>query len=208
MLRTALVCLLALTFAVSANASTIDVRLEASPPASGVCYTVGEVVAINVFYDSTFDQDLNVRLMQFSNAGMAAEFAAGFSDFVFDFSELTGDFLYSSYPTWPQPASAYIQSVPNPGFIKVVPALGSVSAGSFDYTIPAESVGSVVVDVINPGGDNPDLVGRFKAEFDPVVDLTPINGGLTGGAVELCIPEPASLGLLSVGALVLLRRRR
>ena len=216
MLRTALVCLLALTFVASANASTVNVRLEATPPASGSCYAEGEVIKISVYYDNNFDMDLQLRLLQFSNMGMAAADAAGYApwdgynpDYP-EFSEWpdlpVGGAFYAKFNTWTLPSAAYTGSAYFPGRVMVLSPMGSAKVGSFDYTMPDHTV---TVDVANATETDEDKTARIRANFDTTLDLSPVNGGLTGGTIELCfIPEPATLGLLGVGALALLRRRR
>jgi hypothetical protein len=68
------------------------------------------------------------------------------------------------------------------------------------------------VDIVT-GNGNPDQSGRLRANFDtpgyPAYDMTLANGGLQGGMGWFYVlPEPASLGLLGLGMLVVLRRRR
>jgi hypothetical protein len=65
------------------------------------------------------------------------------------------------------------------------------------------------VDIVT-GTGNPDFSGRLRANFDePSYDMTLANGGLQGGmGYFYVLPEPASLGLLGLGMLVVLRRRR
>ena len=204
MLRTALVCLLGLTLAASADAA-VNVLLEASPPATGDCYVEGEVVNITVTYQSSEDIDMWVRLLQFSNLGMAAAEQAGFTgDYLFDTLPF-GGFGYNKYPMWSIPAAATTATAPNESLLLLLTMGEAAAAGHFAYTMPDHSV---LLDIMNSGGAAADNTARIRGNFDTVLDLWPGNGGLTGGTIELCIPEPASLGLLSVGALFLLRRRR
>jgi len=203
------------------------VILQATPPAGNDpahpdCYTPGEIVHVDVFYESFFDYELQIRLSQFSNMGMPEGCAstAFITPFAWDGTSFPFDAaFYATFDDWPLPSAAYTGTDWNPMFGFGLPAGATMRVGGFDFQFgPCEcdlpvcpwdpDCSLVVLDIINNGGDDPDMTGRIRAMFDPVLDLTPMNGGLTGGTVDLCcIPEPASLALLGLGMLAVLRRR-
>jgi len=194
-----------LVFAVAASAEII-VGLEASLPAGGgECYAPGEVVDIDVWYHSYFEDELAIRLSQFSNFGMPEIDRTGFGPLTFSFV-VTPEVYYSSFPEWPTPAAGYIgPDPPPPGAPVVIEPMVPFHVGYFTYTLADHGV---LLDVINTDGDDPDITGRLRANWGPVLDLTPMNDGLTGGTLELCVvPEPSGVMLLALGALVVLRRK-
>ena len=198
-----------LVLGVTAHADLIVVGLEASPPAGGgECYAPGEMVNIDVWYHSQFDIGAEIKLSQFSNLAMPEIDRAGFSPMSFSFVQTPEpEPPYGSFPEWPMPSAGYIgMEQPPPGVLAVIEPMEPFHVGSFSYTLADHDV---LLDIINHVDADPDLTGRLRANWDPVLDLTPMNGGLTGGTLELCvIPEPAGLTLLALGALLACRRRR
>ena len=192
-----------------ATHAEIVVGLEASPPAGGgEYYAPGETVDIDVWYHSQMDIEAQIRLAQFSNLGMPAIDQTGFSSEMWFNLGITPEIpsYYTTFPEWPTPAAAYMGTIYVPGEVAVIEPMGSLHVGSFTYTLADHDV---LLDIIHTDGYNPDFTGRLRANWDPVLDLTPMNNKLTGGTVELCvIPEPAGLTLLALGTLLACRRRR
>ena len=226
-MRRGLVCLFVLVFASVATATHVNVVLQATPPAGldplhPDCYVPGEITTVDVYYESFFDVDLQIRLSQFSNMGMTfdCEYDPFITPFAFDGDTFPFDAaFYAVFPDWPLPSAAYTGTSWNEMFGFGLAAGATAHVGSFDFQFgdcicdlpecPWDPDCKLrVLDIINVNGENPDFTGRIRADFDPVIDLTPMNGGLTGGTIDLCcIPEPASLALLGLGMLAVLRRR-
>ena len=225
-MRRGLVCLFVLAFASVAAADHVNVILEADPVADP-CYNPGDVVKINVYYESFFEEQIGVRLLQFANYGSSCTdgFAPwdGYNPDYPEFSEWpdlpVGGAFYAKFNTWPLPSAAYTGPANHPTYALYLNYGVVTKVGSFDFTIPEvcpdpcpgnpDCPTACHIDIINVNGLDPDQTGRIRANWDdPLYDLYPANGGLTGGVIDLCcIPEPASLALLGLGMLAVLRRR-
>jgi len=208
MLRIVLACLALLLGAGSLDAVEVTVELEATPPAAGgEFYQPGEVVTVDVSYQNHTDLELRLRLLQFSNLGMAAAELAGFlTGLEYDLAPLGGyTWYYETYPDWPQPSAVYANPCDPPFIMLTLPPMGTFHVGTFVYALGDHDV---LLDVIDTGGADPEQTGRILANYDPPVDLNPVNGKLGDGTLLLrVIPEPTSLVLLGVGCVVALRRR-
>lgn len=189
------------------QAAEVTVELEATPPAAGgEFYQPGEVVTVDVRYVNQTDLELRMRLLQFSNLGMAAAEQAGFvTGLEYDLTPLGAyAWYYWTFPSWPQPSAVYANPCDPPFIMLTLPPLGSFHVGSFVYALADHDV---LLDIVNTEGTEPELTGRILANYDPPVDLSPVNGKLGDGTLLLRVPEPTSLLLLGLGCLVALRRR-
>ena len=218
-MRRGLVCLMVLAFASVAAADHVNIVLEATPPADGPCYQIGEEVGITVSIESFWSTTEYMRQVAFSSHGMEEPCVSGFvGDVAFDGADIPfGGFGYNQFPSWPSPALVTTATSGGPQHISVVPG-GVYEVAHFTYVIPEgcgpdecpdpACPGACTLDIINTGTEIPDLGGRMTLGFDPSYDLTVPNGMITGGTITLCcIPEPASLALLGLGMLAVLRRR-
>ncbi len=214
MLKRVLVVCLVLGLASVANADAVlDISL--SPSANGALgagmYDPGETVTFEVSATQDTQAEIGLRLaaMDFSDSDPALTFVG---DFVWDFSTLMGDFLYAKYLDYPT-VNVVNSSVTHPtNFILLLPASGggSLSYGTGQVTLPM-AMGTYDLDALNADSTNDNTTARIDYDFvTPTTWLAnTMPPQITGSVARMTVvPEPASLALLALGGLAVLRRRR
>jgi len=191
-------------------------------------YLVGETLDVTfLLRQDPAGEPKYIRLMQFDMAASDRELAL--NSFRFDYSGQqicqmipalcgTGYEDFSAIPEFePVQAMVFTGMFPEPANMIMVPNSEPITVGHLELTLPTAH-GVYTLDAMNAaatGQDDGALV-RFgpgclqDCEWSP--RPTPPWGGtpsLTGGVLELTvIPEPATLALLGLAGLDLLRRRR
>lgn len=206
MFKQGLVMGLVLCIASVANAGMTSLELVPATPGP---YAQGDTVNVDIVLHNMEGQDIELRLAQVDFAD--TDPALSVADFSVDLSSLMGDFLYSSFPT----DFAGGNTISNvtfsgtgtaPGFILAVPNGGSLSLGSAVVTLPSAD-GTYTLDVSNLSAVDNNSGARFDYGFAQRVTLWPVGGGTVDLQVG-AIPEPATLALLGIGGIAMLRRRR
>ena len=201
-------------------------------------YIGGTVVDFQVDVTQDTPTDIPLRLMQldFAASHSALTFLGpddwptgppigdGTPEFTFDFSSTpSSEFFYEQFPNYPKSNIAFPLSAPNP-FMLVIPAAGTgvYPVGTGQVQLPAEQATKMtyMLDALNAGDADPanrgatvnfgfggaDPITTWAATFPrhPVA-----TGAVTGSALALTVvPEPATLALLALGGVAVLRRRR
>ena len=221
---------LCLAVATVANAGAL---FDLAPTTAGP-WMEGDTISfqLNLVNNTTFDW-ATVRGVQISNLDNPCGLTYGDISWT-SFTTGIPSFQYQAVGNWVGGVSAvaFTGTVTNP--MTSVGALvgGSIDCGTFDLsgftfdpgcdpevywatTLPAEACDYCVVDILNFGGTNPDFIGRINLNFAsdglPYGDWNVFDNPdmFEGGIGYLYVlPEPASLGLLGLGMLVVLRRRR
>ena len=75
-----------------------------------------------------------------------------------------------------------------------------------DYTIPDFNPEWVSIDIFVDAWQEIEM--WWDPEFGPIIDIFPMQVDVSGDITHECIPEPATLGLVAMGALAVIRRRR
>ncbi|UCE59329.1 MAG: PEP-CTERM sorting domain-containing protein, partial [Phycisphaerales bacterium] len=115
---------------------------------------------------------------------------------------------YVKFPELPLPSLTYTGTDPMPGFMLTLPAGGSVHLGSIGLTVPSSPWGGCILDVVNYGARSPNEGARFDFDFEHPTMLHSTTGEISGGILDLGIPEPGTLSLLALGGIAVVRRRR
>jgi hypothetical protein len=118
-------------------------------------------------------------------------------EFVWDFSSLEMDALYSLFLDYPQPVVAYTGASPVEGYILEIPSGGSLILGTGTVMLPT-TPGVYLLDAVSEES-------RFDIGFDP--NPHPPLSAIGDPLVLNVVPEPGTLVLFGLGALVLLKRR-
>ncbi|UCE60183.1 MAG: PEP-CTERM sorting domain-containing protein [Phycisphaerales bacterium] len=199
---------LLLAFAPVANAGLID--LELVPDIAGP-YTGGEYVTVDVLAHDTGVGAVHFRrlALDFSQRDPAL---VTDPNFTFDFTDAGMGALYGSFPAMDFPSAGFSGVMEMPDFMKSMPADGMIRVGSIGVTVPM-AIGDYILDAAtvdpNGAGDPRNWGARFDYSFTAPTEVWAGDGGVTGGKLTMTvIPEPATLALLAIGGVAVLRRRR
>ena len=207
MFKRGLVLSLVLCMASVVNAGSTSLELRPSAPADAAGYARGEVVDVEIVLLNGEGAAFDIRLAQVDFAASDAQLSI--ADFGIDLSSLLADALYTQFPTDMAGGNTianvtYSGSTPTPGFILNIGEGGELSLGTATVTLP-DADGTYRLDVVNGDAPNNNSGARFDYGFDSRTILWPVGGGQTDLTV---VPEPATLALLGVGGIAMLRRRR
>ncbi len=204
MFKRGLVLSLVLSIASVANAGSTGLELVPAMPGP---YAPGATVDVDIILHNFEGQDIGLRLAQVDFA--ASDEALTIADFAIDLTPATGGALYAAFPTNfgggnTIAAATYSGTSLIPGFILVAPDNGTLSLGVASVTLP-DAEGTYMFDAINPGAPDNNSGARFDYGFTNRTTLWPVGGDALALTV---VPEPATLALLGVGGIAMLRRRR
>jgi len=157
---------------------------------------------------------IQVRLFQVDFSDTDA--ALTVSDLDWRYPGLISDALYAEFKTLPVVSTVYVSVGPIPGFILALATGAKVEVLNFTVEVADDLDHDAVLDVINADAGDPNFGARLDFDFVTPTTLTFPAGELvlgqlledTNGGAVVATPEPASLGLLALGALAGLRRRR
>lgn len=201
MLKRSLFTCAVLGIATSAFAGAmVDLRPDVAGP-----YVPGQVVNVDVWLVDTGDPVGNVQFrglfLDFADTGAGLAPAANFT-----WENPFG--IGAVFPALPNTSWVYPLATPNPLFQITLPEGGEVRLGDIDVTTNATDT----LDVMNADNADPNFGARadfgFGGAGDPVTTWRAFSGELTGGTLEMVVPEPGTLALLGLGAAAALRRRR
>jgi hypothetical protein len=188
------------TASVAQAGAVLELTALTPPNATdGVSYLPGTVVDFSVSISTDRGVDTGVRLMHigFHDSDPALAFLGpdewdgtnpgsdGIPEFVWDFSTLVVDALYSKNLNYPAPRVTYQASEPHPGFILVIPAEASLLLGTGQVRVPDAS-GEYLLDALNESDDNYSCcTARLDFGFDDPTTWTAHGGEITGGRLTL-----------------------
>ncbi|MCO6437720.1 MAG: PEP-CTERM sorting domain-containing protein [Phycisphaerae bacterium] len=205
--------------AVVLGVGTAQAQTFTLSPSVGGTYTGGET--IDIFVDLSQpsgapDRYLRDVQLDIRNSDDAIEAAIN-GGFSWDFSSVnTGSSGYLVSGVAPIPQVGYLGLSEDPNQQYLLAGDGSaLRLGSFNVTLP-NAPGTYLLTVLTPPDSAFDLTTgtRVSSGFgmiasDPTIDSRPGTGNLSGGSISLTVvPEPATLALLGLGGLAVLRRRR
>lgn len=141
----------------------------------------------------------------------------GVLEFVFDFSTVSTGAMYDMFPGYPAARIEYAGVGYIPGFMLEIPGAGagSLMLGTGQVELPT-APGTYMLYALNAAtGDPQNNAAQIRFGFggdDPVTLWSAVpgygDGLITGAALPLTVvPEPATLALLALGGLALIRRR-
>lgn len=217
-----------------ASTAWAGAMVEVSPltPANGpggVDYLPGSIVdfQVGVSQDKPTDTPIRDVRLDFDASDPALTFLGpddfpvgnpdGVLEFVFDFSTLDTGAMYDMFPGYPTARIEYAGIGYIPGFMLEIPEAdaGALILGTGQVELPM-SPGTYSIDALNAGTNDPQSEGAqilfgFGGD-DPVTLWSAVpgfgDGLITGDALPLTVvPEPATLALLLIGGLVLIRKR-
>ncbi|UCE59330.1 MAG: PEP-CTERM sorting domain-containing protein [Phycisphaerales bacterium] len=201
-----------LVFLSPTQAALLDLELSADVPGP---YMGGETLTVDFnvfdtgltsFFSPPVDKCyLRGAFLDFSQSDDALMFDSAFA---FDLP-MDGGF-YVTLPAMPYPSTAYASAIPNPAVQATLSAGGSMHLGFVSVRVPA-APGTYLIDAATPdpegAGDPDNWGGRFNFGHPDVFWFRPPDQ-VSGGILTLeVIPEPATLTLLAIGGLAVLRRR-
>ena len=215
MLKRGLTLCLVLGVASIANAGAVlDIQLDTPENGPGG-YLPGTTVDFSVFMSTDAQMDIQARLITigFHVTDPALTFVG--TEFDWDWSTLTSNALYAKYLEYPRVAISYQSQDPLEGFLLVIPQGGALRLGGGQVVAPG-ALGMYMLDGLNELGldydgypGNPNHCARLDFDFVNPTAWTAINGDVTGGRTPVnVVPEPATLALLALGGVAVLRRRR
>ncbi len=195
----------------------LQVDLLTPPTYPSGAYDPGQIVDFGVSISTDPPEWIQIRLMTLDfrasspeltfvgpdNYNIGAPGQDGIPEFVFDFSTILGDWGYVKFPNYAVPNVTYTGlDLP----LLTIPSNGSLLLGWGQAQLP-EVVGTYTLDALNAAG----ATGGTKLQFDfsNTVTWTAGTGEITGNSPQLVVvPEPATVGLLAVGAVMCVRRQR
>ncbi len=190
MYKHAIVCGLMVWFV---SASAFGDAVAVLVPDAPSPYTPGQVVsvAINFISDEADTVYMRMGQMSLSNTDPTIDILT------FDFVDASP--LYAAFPALPMPSIVWTGTEAIPDLmISYVPGVPATLA---TVGVAVNDTGTLDMFPASLGfgfGVDPD---------DPIVTWDSEDGTLTGGTLEMVVPEPMSLGILAVGAILLARRR-
>jgi len=141
----------------------------------------------------------------------------GVLEFVFDFSTADTGAMYDMFPGYPTARIEYAGVGYIPGFMLEIPeaGTGSLILGTGQVELPM-APGTYILDALNASASDPQSEAallRFGFGGDDPITLWSAvpgfgDGLITGDALPLTVvPEPATLALLALGGLAVIRKR-